>query len=475
MENKKAKRGGAGEDTGTPGRKKTYSNIFQTQAAILDVLARQSSREHPMSVKEICDELERQNRKSDSAEEYPSRNTVVRYLSGQTEGLNALMAVHTLQRKGEPGIRHTYTHGGKLHVVLENADGELLRETEMTAVVTPALDVLPSYSTVSKLLLNYPDMAHMASEPPLRLRCLRAKRQPDGRVTYIPYDMDKNEAESREAGRSQAKEQDKDKHGNQARYYYLESVLTPEQWGILADMVCFFPYLSGAQTESYLSVLNRLSPGCAAGRGKLYSSKRERSGRFFQHVRTLKAAIAAQCKVTVQYGEYVLEKSPTQWRPALRKRKKTGLLTAVEPYALAWSNGFYYLVCRDRGMMNLRVDRILSVTVHPKEHFTLPPTFDPTDYCCRTPVMYAGEPQAVRFRCKAGLLNKLVDYFGDLPRYSEPAGDWVEASLQVSLSGAKRFAMQYADSVEILSPPELREELARTFGAAARRYGAQPD
>ena len=129
MENKKAKRGGAGEDTGTPGRKKTYSNIFQTQAAILDVLARQSSREHPMSVKEICDELERQNRKSDSAEEYPSRNTVVRYLSGQTEGLNALMAVHTLQRKGEPGIRHTYTHGGKLHVVLENADGELLRET----------------------------------------------------------------------------------------------------------------------------------------------------------------------------------------------------------------------------------------------------------------------------------------------------------------------------------------------------------
>ncbi len=89
--------------------------------------------------------------------------------------------------------------------------------------------------------------------------------------------------------------------------------------------------------------------------------------------------------------------------------------------------------------------------------------------------MYSGEKKFVRLRCKTGLLNTLLDFFGDLPQYTKPetgpdGAETTEVTMSIAPAGVKLFALQYAGSVEVLEPKTLREEIARDLAAAAKKY-----
>ena len=91
------------------------------------------------------------------------------------------------------------------------------------------------------------------------------------------------------------------------------------------------------------------------------------------------------------------------------------------------------------------------------------------------PVMYSGEQKFVRLRCKTGLLNTLLDVFGDLPQYRKPetgpdGTETTEVTMSIAPAGVKLFALEYAGSVEVLEPQALREEIARELAAAAKKY-----
>lgn len=105
----------------------------------------------------------------------------------------------------------------------------------------------------------------------------------------------------------------------------------------------------------------------------------------------------------ITYGEYRLICSERCWQPKLVEQEKNSQLT-VSTYALMWSNGNYYLVCRHRSMMNLRTD--LS-----------------------------------------------------LPQYTQPNSQGLtEITMSIAAEGVKLFALQYADNVELLEPQWLREK-----------------
>ena len=91
----------------------------------------------------------------------------------------------------------------------------------------------------------------------------------------------------------------------------------------------------------------------------------------------------------ITYGEYRLICSERCWQPKLVEQEKNSQLT-VSTYALMWSNGNYYLVCRHRSMMNLRTDLSLHVELLP-ETFEPLKDFDPAQYQDRTPGMYPGK------------------------------------------------------------------------------------
>lgn len=428
---------------------KHYNNSFQSQIDIWSVLLRHASREHPMSVREIYETLQAEG-------SGPSLNTLARYLPQETEALDALLPGQTLHQAGETAIKHTYLHDGALHVVLENGDGQALWDGEMTAVFTPAITSTPKYSTIDNLLKSYPQEGKPHSRSPLQLKCVAA-RTVAGKTKYIPYHTWINSYEEGKAPK------------NQPRYYYLESALTPAEWRILSDLIKVYPYISQGQTNKFLSAIHCMSPG---NRDYLdssrYAFKRGGAGHFFDHIAKLDAAIRKKKKVTLQYGEYILRQTEQGWQPVLRRREHAGLLT-VDPYALMWSNGYYYLVGKDRGMMNLRVDRILSVA-EGNQTFERDPGFDPFAYRDKSPVMYPGIPQFVRMRCRLELLNTILDFFGPQAHFSAPQDGWTEVHMSIAPSGVKLFALQYANQVEVLEPLALRGEIRASLLEALARY-----
>jgi len=88
--------------------------------------------------------------------------------------------------------------------------------------------------------------------------------------------------------------------------------------------------------------------------------------------------------------------------------------------------------------------------------------------------MYPGQNRFVRLRCKTSMLNTLLDFFGELPQYSAPQdgprGETTELTMSIAPAGVKLFALQYAGSVEVLEPEDLRQEVAQALEEALELY-----
>lgn len=425
-------------------RSKTYNNSFQSMIDIWSVLSRYASPEHPMTVREIYEKLA-------EGGSGPSLNTVSRQLPEQTEAFSALFPHQALRQAGKDEAVQAYLQGGKMHVVLENREGDTFWDGDMTVVLQPRPATIPSYATIDKLLQKFPEGEERF---PFRLKCVMAKTA-KGRTRYIPYAAWEEQYE------------DGNVPQNQPRRYYLEGVLTHSEWRILSDLIKVYPYISENQTEKFLQALNRLSPGSNSMLDSRYAFKRG-SEKQFRHIAVLDAAIRNRKQVRVQYGAYQLEQVDGEWKPVLRQRQSAGMLT-IDPYALMWSNGYYYLVGKNEGMMNLRVDRILSVAELPTS-FTRDGGFDPYIYRDKSPVMYPGIPHFTRLRCKVGMVNTVLDFFGPQARFTQPKDGWVEITMSIASAGIRLFAMQYADAVEVLEPQELREDIQERLNAALQRY-----
>lgn len=429
--------------------KKPYSNAYRSLEAIWQVLRRHASRQHPLTVREICGYLK-------DMEEAPSLDTLERLLPRGLELMNLLFPGQALQ-EGKTPPADTWLDADGLHIALETPAGEVREDLCLQAAREPFR--APSYSTVEKLL-SYGIPLDLDTFP-FRLRCVAQLPGKEGRLVTIPYEKWEDSFPP-----------DKARSNNVPRRYYLQSVLSEAEWRLFSDLILVYPFLSENQTKRFLRVLNKFRPKPVYIPSR-FAFKRG-SQRQMEVVAQLDQAIQKKKKVRLLYGEHRLEKQPDgTWRPVLSQRRSSGELE-VEPYALMWSNGNYYLIARHRGMMNLRADRILGVE-RLEEGFTIPPDFDLVGYRNSCPVMYPGEKRFVHLRCSTGLVNTLLDFFGDLPQYTAPApapggGETTEVTMSIAPAGVKLFALQYAGSVEVLEPRELREEIARELEAALKKY-----
>lgn len=435
--------------------KKPYSNSFRSLQAIWEVLRRYASREHPLTVREIYNHLKDIEPDPDAR---PSLDTLERIFPQGRELMGRLFPARVLE-EGETPPAGAWLGEDGLHISVEAPDGRVLAREGLTVQASQEPFKAPSYSTLDKMLSQ--GIPFDLDTFPFRLRCVARVPGKQGRKKLIPYeDWEDSLADGRPAAGN-----------NVPRRYYLEDTLSDAEWRLFSDLVLIYPFLSEHQTRHFLAVLNRFHPRTVP-LPRRYAFKRG-SGLQMALIDRLDEAIRKKRKVRILYGEHRLEYSGGTWQPVLRKREKNGELD-VEPYALMWSNGNYYLAARHRGMMNLRADRIMDVELL-GDTFTLPPDFDPVRYRDSCPVMYPGEKKFVRLRCKTSLLNTLLDFFGDLPQYRKPetgpdGAETTEITMSIAPAGVKLFALQYVGSVEVLEPRELREEIARDLAAAAKKY-----
>ena len=476
-----------------------YNNTIKSLMDIWNVLAAHASPDHPLTSGQIAAYLKREDGpKAPKARDdtlpsatHASELTVERYLSKEIDAINTLFPHTVLRQSGEASILHTYGHNGTLHVVLENPTGEPLWDGEMQAVFQEsAVNPIP-YPTLNRKLPQIMEQYDVekgneispsrVQVPPISLAGVVAVRGRTGQQVYIPASQweasIKNEKDPKSGKKAENPKRAKQKKSltsrsepsSPPRRYYLDSILTPAEWRMLSDLILVYPYISEEQTRKFLAAMMRLAPGVRNWSGARYAQKTP-SAVQFGHIQMLDDAIREQHKVSIQYGKYQLTYRDRRWQPELVPPDGSPML--VEPYAMMWSNGYYYLVCRDGEIMrNLRVDRILKIlpTTLP---FEPDPNFDPYAYRDRSPVMYPGKPEITRLRCQTSLLSTLMDFFGTtITSYTAPTPDgYTTVSLRASEAGTRLFALQYADRVEVLEPASLREEVKSTLQAAAKQY-----
>jgi len=148
----------------------------------------------------------------------------------------------------------------------------------------------------------------------------------------------------------------------------------------------------------------------------------------------------------------------------------------VEPYGLVFRRGRWYVVGFDRGReapRSFRVDRMGSVAVGSAGAFERP-ALDAADLLRDDPMTFADEPPVTAtVAVDPALVAEVQARVQRAP--SRPGADGrVEFEIEVSNRDAFRsFVLDLLDGAEVLSPPDLREEIITWLAREAGEGSAQ--
>ena len=122
---------------------------------------------------------------------------------------------------------------------------------------------------------------------------------------------------------------------------------------------------------------------------------------------TIQEAIDSKEQISFKYYDYT---------PQKRKIfKNSGYIYRLSPYALCWSNDFYYVVgfChKHETITQYRIDRIAKIMGTTEPATPAPDDFNGADYVKNIFSMYGGDCKTVELKCQNHLMKHIIDKFG---------------------------------------------------------------
>ncbi len=230
---------------------------------------------------------------------------------------------------------------------------------------------------------------------------------------------------------------------------------------LLFDAVQSADFITKKKT---LKMLNKIENCTSVYQGKnlrsqVYIDNRNKctNEEIFYSIDTLDNAIKNKQMVKLIYSKRKLDEKYA----ALTEKKEF----TVSPYALIWSNDHYYLVANNAkydNLMHLRIDRMSKVTVLQEEardfsqvsDYTI--SFDAADYAEKSFNMFSGKTQVIELMCNSGILEEMLDRFGERPILKKGGTDnfYIRAEAIVN-DGLVSWIMQFGDKIKVVCPDEL--------------------
>ncbi len=187
---------------------------------------------------------------------------------------------------------------------------------------------------------------------------------------------------------------------------------------------------------------------------------------IYLSVDRIQTAIAEGKKITFRYFDY----APTK----KRVHRHGGQLYSVSPYALLWNNDTYYLAGfhdRKGAIAKFRVDRINKLEISDEAAISKPADFDVSEFFTQEFSMLDGKKCRVKLLCENGLMNSIIDRFGENADTQIQDSAHFTADVTVDLSNTfYGWVFASAGKMRILEPQEAVDgftQMLNSFKQAA--------
>lgn len=134
----------------------------------------------------------------------------------------------------------------------------------------------------------------------------------------------------------------------------------------------------------------------------------------------------------------------------------------VSPIYMVYLNRRYYLIALKDGekkVKQFRVDKIRNIDEIDEKSESPETRVQFADYFSGSVYGFSGDYTNIAFKCRQELIDIIVDEFGKNFRIYNCGNDMFRIDMKVSKLGFKVFALRHIDSVEVISPESLRNDI----------------
>jgi predicted DNA-binding transcriptional regulator YafY len=260
--------------------------------------------------------------------------------------------------------------------------------------------------------------------------------------------------------------------------WYMERAFSDSELRLLIDSLLFSKHIPHSQCKELIEKLSGLSNKYFKSRVNyisMISSDMPENKQLFYTIDVLDEAMTGGKQVSFYYNEYGSDK-------VMHPRKNNeGKIREyiINPYQIAATNGRYYLICnldKYNDVSNYRVDRITNIAmldtpVKPMGQVKgLENGLNLPKHMAEHLYMFTGESAPVTFRAKKYLITDLLDWFGKDIHFLDENEDETTARVMVNLDAMRKWALQYALHIKILTPKKLVEAVREDVMRAAEIY-----
>ena len=241
---------------------------------------------------------------------------------------------------------------------------------------------------------------------------------------------------------------------NKKGYYLISRDLDTSEVRALMDCVYTNNALPKGQTEILIEKIQKLLPKSERRTYKVTTQRRTPNKSIFYNIDVISRAIREKKKVEFSYYKYNVNKKLVKTRDEKY---------VVSPYALVAAEGVYYLVGKGQHydtLSNYRIDKIFDIRKTEGTAEDKPLGFDIQQYMDESVFMFSGESVHAKMRCKNNMIGYVIDKFGqDTTMTDDGDGETFTLRVKGSYLGLRLWATHYFESVEVLEPLDMREEI----------------
>ena len=195
----------------------------------------------------------------------------------------------------------------------------------------------------------------------------------------------------------------------------------------------------------------------------LPNNKKKDNKQFLLNIEQISKAINEKKVIKFNYTHYDMNKKLVNIRNDAYYRS---------PYFLVVNGDRVYMVGKGKNhdsLSHFRVDRMKDIELVDEYYLRLPKNLDAYAYANNKIYMYSGDETGVTLRCDKKALDVIIDTFGKDVMLADE-GETFIVYTKCGKEDIVKFCLQYVESVDLLEPLSLREEIRKVLLDASNRY-----